>query len=80
MRARFAPNADIAALPREVRFVPRAALSRGNKRHAYAIASSACASSADLAGPRRNVSEAPKTGCVHCSKARHSNKAGWSTQ
>jgi hypothetical protein len=50
MRARFAPNADIAALPREVRFVPRAALSRRNKRHAYAIASSARASSADLAG------------------------------
>jgi hypothetical protein len=79
MRARFASNADIAALPREVRFVPRAALNRRNKRHAYAIASSARASSADLAGSRRDVSEAPKTGCVHRSEARHLDKA-WSTQ
>jgi hypothetical protein len=59
LRVRFAPNADMAALSGEVRFAPQAALSRGNKRHAYAIASSARASSADLAGSPRDVSEVP---------------------
>ncbi len=78
MRARFAPNADIAALPREVRFVPRAALSRRNKRHAYTIASSARASSADLAG-HVVMSQRCQNRMRHRSEARHLDKA-WSTQ